>query len=84
VGDIVQVGPDRMVSFMRSYPNLIPLDAGTVQAMAAKLEPWPFEPVYGAWWERVIPAGGKLAVAESAARYVAALSGPPAEPITPP
>lgn len=83
-GDIVQVGPDRMVSFMRSYPNLIPLDAGTVRGMAAKLEPWPFEPVYGAWWERVIPAGGKRAVAESAARYVAALSGPPAEPITPP
>ncbi|MGC8477808.1 MAG: MBL fold metallo-hydrolase [Acetobacteraceae bacterium] len=78
-GDIVQVGPDRMVSFMRSYPNLIPLDAGTVRAMAAKLEPWPFEPVYGAWWDRVIPAGGKQAVAASAVRYVAAVSGPPPE-----
>ena len=33
-GDIVQVGPDKKVSFMRSYPDLIPLDAGTVQHIA--------------------------------------------------
>ncbi|MDE2583134.1 MAG: MBL fold metallo-hydrolase [Rhodospirillales bacterium] len=76
-GDIVQVGPDKLVSFMRSYPDLIPLDAGTVQAIAAKLEPWPFEPIYGAWWERVIRSGGKAALARSVRRYVAAVSGPP-------
>ncbi|MDE2006716.1 MAG: MBL fold metallo-hydrolase [Rhodospirillales bacterium] len=76
-GDIVQVGPDRQVSFMRSYPNLIPLDAATVRGIAAKLEPWPFEPIYGAWWERVIPRGGKQALAHSVRRYLAALDGPP-------
>ncbi len=78
-GDIVQVGPDKRVSFMRSYPDLIPLDAGTVRAIAAKLEPWAFEPIYGAWWERVIPARGKAALAYSVRRYIDAVSGPPRE-----
>ena len=76
-GDIVQVGPDKRVSFMRSYPDLIPLDAGTVRRIADRLDPWAFEPIYGAWWERVIPAGGKAAVAYSVRRYIAAVSGPP-------
>ncbi len=76
-GDIVQVGPDKKVSFMRSYPDLIPLDAGTVRALAAKLEKWPFEPIYGAWWDRVIPEGGKAALAYSVRRYIAAVTGPP-------
>ena len=31
-GDIVRVGPDRKASFMRSYPDLIPLDANSVTA----------------------------------------------------
>ena len=78
-GDIVQVGPDKRVSFMRSYPDLIPLDAGTVRRIADALDPWQFEPIYGAWWERVIPAGGKAALAYSVRRYIAAVSLPPAD-----
>ena len=78
-GDIVQVGPDKRVSFMRSYPDLIPLDAGTVRAIAAKLEPWKFDPIYGAWWDRIIPTGGKAALAYSVRRYIDAVSGPPRE-----
>jgi glyoxylase-like metal-dependent hydrolase (beta-lactamase superfamily II) len=76
-GDIVQVGPDKKVSFMRSYPDLIPLDAGSVRHIAEMLEPWPFDPIYGAWFERIIPSGGKEALAYSARRYLAAISGPP-------
>ena len=79
-GDILQVGPDRRVSFMRSYPNLIPLDAGTVRGIAAELVPWAFGRVYGAWWDRVIAAGGTEAVASSAARYIAAVTAPPRDP----
>jgi hypothetical protein len=75
-GDIVQVIPDRShVGFMYSYPNLIPLPASTVQEMAAKLEPYAFDAIYGAWWDSVIPAGGDGIVQRSAARYVAALQG---------
>jgi hypothetical protein len=76
-GDIVQVGPDKRVSFMRSYPDLIPLDAGTVQRIADILAPWPFDPIYGAWWERVIATGGKQAMDLSVRRYIDAVSRPP-------
>ena len=67
------------VSFMRSYPDLIPLDANSVRHIAGVLEPWPFDPVYGAWWDRVIPAGGKAALALSVKRYLAAIGGPLAD-----
>jgi glyoxylase-like metal-dependent hydrolase (beta-lactamase superfamily II) len=39
-GDILQVVPSRHVSFMWSYPNLIPLSASKVKRMAAILEPF--------------------------------------------
>jgi hypothetical protein len=72
-GDIVQVVSDRRwVSFMYSYPNLIPLPAATVTAMVERLEPYAFARVYGAWFGRVVD-DGKAAVRRSAERYVAAL-----------
>jgi hypothetical protein len=75
-GDIVQVIPDRShVGFMYSYPNLIPLPAETVREIAARLEPYPFEALYGAWWGTVIPAGAGAIVQRSAARYVDAVQG---------
>jgi glyoxylase-like metal-dependent hydrolase (beta-lactamase superfamily II) len=77
-GDIVQVIPDRThVSFMWSYPNLVPLPAAEVERIAAALEPWPFERILGAWWERLVPAGGSEVVRRSAARYAAALERVP-------
>ncbi len=78
-GDIVQVGPDKNVSFMRSYPDLIPLDATSVQHIADVLDRWPFDPIYGAWWERIIATGGKAVLAHSARRYIQAVSRPPAD-----
>ncbi len=78
VGDIVQVAMDRRwVSFMYSYPNLIPLPAGTVLRMVEKLEPYEFDRVYGAWWDRVMTEDGKGAVRRSAERYASALEGQP-------
>jgi hypothetical protein len=76
-GDIATVTPDRNLSFMRSYPNLVPLDAGSVQHIAEVLDKWPFEPIYGAWWDRVIPTCGKAALALSVQRYLSAVSRPP-------
>lgn len=74
-GDILQVVPDRRwVSFMRSYPNLIPLPAAKVEAMTAALEPWEFDRIYGAWFGRVIDSGADDAVRRSAARYVRAVT----------
>ena len=74
-GDIIQVVSDRRyVSFMYSYPNLIPLPAGAVRRVVAAVEPFAYDRLYGAWWERVVDRGAKAAVAASAARYVAAIA----------
>ena len=74
-GDIVQVVSDRdWVSFMWSYPNLVPLPDAAVRAIAAKLEPLTFEQIYGAWWGTTIP-DGHAAVQRSAERYARALDG---------
>ena len=75
-GDIVQVIPDRkFVSFMRSYPNLIPLSAPAVERIGMLLKPYPFDVIHGAWFDRTIPRDGKAIVERSIARYAAAVRG---------
>lgn len=74
-GDIVQVIPDRrFVGFMWSYPNLIPLPVAEVERIAAALEPWRFERIVGAWWDRIVPQEGNEVVRRSAERYRRAAS----------
>ena len=73
-GDIIQVVSDRdWVSFMWSYPNLIPLPAAEVERIAARACDLEFDRIYGAWWHAVIDAGAAEKVARSAARYVSAI-----------
>jgi hypothetical protein len=75
-GDIVSVLPDaRLVSFMYSYPMLLPLPEAEVRRLLAVIEPLPFDRIYGAWWDRVVPTGAKAGVAESGRRYLDALAG---------
>jgi hypothetical protein len=75
-GDIVQVIPDRShVSFMYSYPNLIPLPGATVKEMAGALEPFDFDTLYGAWWGTIVRGDAKAIVKRSAERYVRAVDG---------
>jgi hypothetical protein len=70
-GDILQVVPDRRyVSFMRSYPNLVPLPASAVRRIAARAAPFAFERIYGAFWDRVVTSDAKGALARSVERYV--------------
>ena len=71
-GDILQVMPDRRhIGFMRSYPCLIPLPPAEVQRMADYCAGLDWDAIYGAFHEREITAGGKAALATSAARYCA-------------
>lgn len=75
-GDIIQVAQDRrFVSFMYSYPNLIPLPAREVRRIADAVAPYAFDRIYGAWWDRVVDRDAHAAVARSAARYIAAIEG---------
>jgi glyoxylase-like metal-dependent hydrolase (beta-lactamase superfamily II) len=73
-GDILQVVPDRKhVSFMYSYPNYIPLGAAAVRRIAAAVEPFAFDRVYGAFGDMTIAQDGKAAVARSVERYLQAI-----------
>jgi glyoxylase-like metal-dependent hydrolase (beta-lactamase superfamily II) len=75
-GDILQVVFDtRFVSFMRSYPNLIPLPASEVARIASTIEALRFDRIYGAWWDRHVEADAWHAVQASARRYIASLAG---------
>lgn len=74
-GDTITVVQDRQwVSFMWSYPNLIPLDAATVAAIARRVEGYRFDRVYGGWWGRTVVEDGPGAIRRSAQRYITHLS----------
>jgi len=73
-GDIIQVVQDRRyVSFMRSYPNLIPLGPAAISRILKTIEPFCFEQIYGAWWKANVLSDAKAAVARSAQRYLHAI-----------
>src|SRR5436189_576819 len=70
-GDIVTVVQDRRyVSFMRSYPNLIPLGPAAIRCIVERIEPFPFEQIYGGWWQANVLADAKAAVVRSSERYL--------------
>ncbi|UHA73736.1 MBL fold metallo-hydrolase [Paenibacillus sp. 481] len=74
-GDIIQVVADQdWVSFMYSYPNLIPLPANKVAEIAAKVKALPFDRLYNAF-QRAVQQHANESVQKSADRYIAALEG---------
>ncbi len=77
-GDILQVVSDRRyVSFMYSYPNLIPLPQHEVRRIVAAVAPFAYDRIYGAWWDRVVQEEAKTAVSRSADRYIRAIQAGP-------
>jgi hypothetical protein len=73
-GDSVTVVMDRrFVSFMYSYPNLIPLRAATVRQIVERLRPFAFERIYGGWDGRDVLSAGRDALERSADRYIRGL-----------
>jgi len=60
----------RYVSFMYSFPNLIPLSPAIVADIADKLRPYPYERIYGAWPGRVVLIDGPGSVERSVERYL--------------
>lgn len=73
-GDTFLIVQDRRyVSFMYSYPNLIPLPVNAINRITQSIEPYPFTHVYDAFGPS-ITAQGKEAVMRSAQRYIEVLS----------
>lgn len=75
-GDSIHVVQDRrFVTFMRSYPNQIPLPAQAVRAIVDAVRPYEFGRLYGDWWPLVVDANAKRAVETSAQRYMGWITG---------
>jgi hypothetical protein len=78
VGDSLTVVMDRRyLSFMYSYPNLIPLAAASVRRIADSVRPFAFERIYGAWDGRHVMSAANDAVERSAERYIRFLEALP-------
>lgn len=74
VGDVAQVAMDRShLSFMRSYPNYIPLGPKAVRRIRDALAPFEFDTIYGAFRNRNIVGGGREAFDRSVTRYLRAI-----------
>ncbi|MFD1949779.1 MBL fold metallo-hydrolase [Sphingomonas arantia] len=77
--DILQVTPgaDR-VSFMWSYPNLLPLSRRTVETIATRIGGYAFDQLHGAFEGQHIPRDARAVVLRSAEVYCRCLkeSGP--------
>ncbi len=75
-GDILTVATDRKwLSFMRSYPNFIPLSAREVVHIGKAMAPFSFDTLYGHYFDRVIATQAKQVLEKSVARYIAAVEG---------
>jgi glyoxylase-like metal-dependent hydrolase (beta-lactamase superfamily II) len=73
-GDTITVVMDRRyVSFMYSYPNLIPLGERAIRQSLARVRPFPFARIYGGWNGRIVAADGADALERSAERYLRAI-----------
>jgi hypothetical protein len=74
-GDIATVAMDRrFLSFMYSFPNYIPLNAGAVKGIAAAVAPLAFDRIYGGWWGRNIETRARVAFDASVERYLSAIA----------
>ena len=75
-GDILTVATDRKwLSFMRSYPNFIPLSAREVTHIGQAMAPFSFDVLYGHYFDRVIAKDAKQVLEKSVARYLANIDG---------
>jgi glyoxylase-like metal-dependent hydrolase (beta-lactamase superfamily II) len=68
--DIIQVVDSSWVSFMYSYPTLIPLPAMTVQRIANTMEEYRYDRIYGGFEGRNLMTNARECVRKSAERYV--------------
>jgi hypothetical protein len=74
-GDILQVTPGAdAVSFMWSYPNMLPLSSDTVAGITHRLEAVKFASLYGAFEGLNITADAHAIVQRSGAKYLSCLT----------
>ena len=73
--DTIYANPDRAsVSFLRSYPNRFPLSGAVVERMAAHVERFAFDRLYGNF-DNTIPHDARRIVRRSADRHIGWVRG---------
>lgn len=71
----VPVPASGWVTFLRSYPNRLPLSGGTVRRIADQVTQLNFDRLYGNFPDPVITTDARQAVKQSADRHIAWVSG---------
>ena len=75
-GDTIFVTPgEDRVSFIWSAPNRLPLPEASVRGVVAAVDPYPFDRIYGGWWEPAIRRDARRVLHDSAGRYIQFLRG---------
>lgn len=74
-GDIIAINPGRdRVSFLWSYPNLLPLSAPTIRNIAARVNTLQFDRMYGAFGGQDITSNARQIVLASSRQYLDCLA----------
>lgn len=75
-GDTIFVTPgEDRVTFVWSAPNRIPLPEAAVRKVINAVEPYPFDRIYGGWWEPALRTHAREVLRSSADRYIQFLRG---------
>jgi glyoxylase-like metal-dependent hydrolase (beta-lactamase superfamily II) len=75
-GDTIMVTPgEDRVTFVRSAPNRLPLPERDVRRVVEAVRPYPFDRIYGGWWQPVLRRDARAVVERSAERYIQWLRG---------
>lgn len=74
-GDQPQIAADpRWVSFMYSYPNMVPLNEAAIRRIVTSLDPFEYERIYSAFTPGFVSRDAKAVVRRSAERYIRHIS----------
>lgn len=75
-GDTICVTPgEERLTFIWSAPNRLPLPEKAVRTVVDAVRPYPFDRIYGGWWQPTLHAGARDVLERSAARYIEFLRG---------
>jgi hypothetical protein len=70
----VTPGEERL-TFIWSAPNRLPLPEKAVRAVVDAVRRYPFDRIYGGWWQPTLHTGAHDVLERSAARYIEFLRG---------
>ena len=75
-GDTICVTPgEERLTVIWSAPNRLPLPEKAVRTVVDAVRPYPFDRIYGGWWQPTLHTGARDVLERSAARYIEFLRG---------